>query len=487
MGTTVGDLNDELKGTVEDINAVMGALRSGALAQIELPDINRLEGYTKKQFDSIIALAKEIQQTDFNFLEGQDLLTPDQAAQLIANAKPIFYDLGKEAGYQIAQGITDPKYIQQALQEAAQEGIAGLGYQFMSDVTAQQYASIMPQYQAIRNSIINQGGTSEETGLLTFFKDSTSPVYMKADWKIVQYLLQQILKTEEKQLDGIYNLPSGASFYVPFQAWKMDTETRQAMAGAAGGPVDVNVKSDLQPPVDKFGQYVEEFGGIFAGFIGKYSRENLTRKDEQLINELRLNEKWGKVGSPKEYNPIISPQEQQQQDAYEEFIRRFYAQKVLPKTPYVNEFGQPEGVPPRVPTEAPTLADSIKEAFKLSLPGLSFDLTDTAFAEAISNALAAPIDTLSTTIQNQINSLNSFIEQMKQGLGIGTGTTTPQTSIPQTNIPELKTALNLEVATQTQLIVDGRVLADILKPYLWNDLVTYQNSAGTTAGTFTAV
>jgi len=63
---------------------------------------------------------------------------------------------------------------------------------------------------------------------------------MTKDWAIVQYLLQEILKTEEKQLDGIYNLPSGASFYVPFQALKL-----QPQGGEEGGV------GDLGPAVDK--------------------------------------------------------------------------------------------------------------------------------------------------------------------------------------------------------------------------------------------
>jgi hypothetical protein len=107
---------------------------------------------------------------------------------------------------------------------------------------------------------------------------------MKADWAIVQYLLGEILKTNEKQLDGIYNLPSGASFYVPFQAWKMDTETRQAMATETG-KLDA---SQFNGGVEVFGVYIDRFGNFIQNLAN-----NLTPAQKKEVNTTASEIKFG--------------------------------------------------------------------------------------------------------------------------------------------------------------------------------------------------
>ena len=56
---------------------------------------------------------------------------------------------------------------------------------------------------------------------------------------------------------------------------------------------------------------------------------------------------------------------------------------------------------------------------------------------------------------------------------------TPQTNL-QTEQPPVTTALNLAVDSNIQLIVDGRLLATIVKPFLYQDLIRYMTSAAST-------
>jgi len=157
--------------------------------------------------------------------------------KLIETAEPLFIYLGELFGFYLAEGIVSSDALSEALlslQDQMKIPEQDVGYRFF-DTTQAQMNAIMPQYEAIRQSILAAGGTSTESALLAFFQNSSSPVYMQKDWAIIQYLLSALLKTEqsalktnrdqleaqEKQLEGVYNLPGGASFYVPFDAYAM--------------------------------------------------------------------------------------------------------------------------------------------------------------------------------------------------------------------------------------------------------------------------
>ncbi|MGQ9642362.1 MAG: phage tail tape measure protein, partial [Ignavibacterium sp.] len=173
----------------------------------------------KKQLNALLQEAQSLQDKFFGQLIKLGIYTEEDVKKLKQNAEPIMLKLGEELGLYIAKGIVESNFLTSAFENIKKEGLitSSLDYQFM-DVTYQQFQSIMSQYEAIRAAILKAGGTSEETPLLTFFKDSNSPIYFQKDWKIVQYLLSQILETEKKQLDGIYNLPSEATAWVPFQS-----------------------------------------------------------------------------------------------------------------------------------------------------------------------------------------------------------------------------------------------------------------------------
>ncbi len=295
-----------------------------------------------------------------------------------------------------------------AAMEAANKVATAYEYQFMNNVTEAQYQSIMPEYNKIRGQILNAGGKSEETELLTYFKDSNSPSLMKADWQIVQYLLGEILKTDEKQLDGIYNLPSGASFYVPYQAWKMDTETRQAMGTGETGKLDA---SQFNGGVEVFGVYIDRFGNFIQNLAN-----NLTNAQKKEVNttasEMKFSAKY------KDWN----------------------MQKALQNQPaMVDQYGRP--------TIGPGSSTPIN-------PSLAPNITGTNLFGGLYSPNATPV-----------NPNNIF-----------GGLTNPNS----TAVPPINTNFTLNLNSQTQLIVDGRTLADVIKPYLESDQLSSEGSMNST-------
>jgi hypothetical protein len=63
----------------------------------------------------------------------------------------------------------------------------------------------------------------------------------------------------------------------------------------------------------------------------------------------------------------------------------------------------------------------------------------------------------------------------------------PFGQLPEIKIPNISTALNLNLNTQTQLVVDGQVLANIIKPYLAESLIQYEGSQGSATRDYTMV
>ncbi|MGQ9642795.1 MAG: hypothetical protein ACUVT3_02935, partial [Ignavibacterium sp.] len=54
-------------------------------------------------------------------------------------------------------------------------------------------------------------------------------------------------------------------------------------------------------------------------------------------------------------------------------------------------------------------------------------------------------------------------------------------------IPQVSTNLKLNINSTTQLIVDGKTLASIIKNYIWEDLVKYLNTSTAATQSYTIV
>jgi hypothetical protein len=286
----------------------------------------------------------------------------------------------------------------------------------------------------MRGSILSAGGKSEETPLLTFFKDANSPVLMKADWQIVQYLLGELLKTSEKQLDGIYNLPSGASFYVPYQAWKMDTETRQA--GAAGETTLDSSNFDLSADMFKgdtkiFGVYVDKFGNFVQNLANNLTPEQKSQLNK-VAGEIKFGAKYGDWSG---------------------------TQGLLPNGAGQSKWEGTPGYKPYYPSGEPK------------------------------TGTYEPTPTTETSIGQKI------MEWLTTALGWATGVTgvgasdlpvdssshwNATTGARELEAKPINTNFTLNLNSQTQLIVDGRVLADVIKPYLESDQLSSEGSMNST-------
>jgi hypothetical protein len=286
--------------------------------------------------------------------------------------------------------------------------------------------AIEPKYQQMRAAIQAKGGTSTEEGLLTFYKDSTSPIYMQKDWKLVQYLLQEILNTEEKQLDGIYNLPSGASFFVPFQAWAMTVKS--AIDELVNALNEFELSTGNPEYSEKVSENLEE--KLYGGVAPNLSRVNT----KNTWGNWRMSESFGEFGSE------------------------------LATTP---------------PSTEETAAESLTE------PAITFESASQMFVSAVLMFETAVFKLLGEPVPN--TQVADTAHADRYDLMSTENTTAASTPLTTTEIPDISLTFNLNLNTRTQLVVDGRTLADIVKQYLTSDVEVNEGTSGSTTRSYTFI
>lgn len=134
--------------------------------------------------------------------------------------------------YKVIAGL-DPKFLAEAIKMAGEQGLLSEQSKNVS-VDFQQYKDVdrgTLERLAAQSIQMNQtwktkfGYTGEVGNQIAIAKDGVANP-LKADFKILAMLLEKLVDQGQKQLDGMYNIPDGAYFWVNLAAAKMDRETR---------------------------------------------------------------------------------------------------------------------------------------------------------------------------------------------------------------------------------------------------------------------
>lgn len=386
-------------------------LKQMALTQnIKLPTVINLEDIIDlESFRVVLDKAADLQRQYFESAIGEGIISEANAQALVDSAEPIFIQLGNNLGYHLARGITDTSYITKAFEEVKDKiTTVGIGFQTF-DITRAQMAAIEPRYQAMVQTLTSLGYTLDEQKQIAIFKDGIIEP-MSKDWKIVQYLLQEILDTEKKQLDGIYNLPAGAGFYVPYQTLQLAYQ--KGLNETTGAEV---VKTSLVTAPGKK-TTTEVIKAVTQGVIEGATQE---------ISRAKLRD----IQTEGKYDNIIKEAITKfpQKDDFIEPLRKFSQKDEL----YI--------------PEKETFFDSLKSIFE--------------------------------------NFYDNFITKGGAGAGLGIGGETLNFKEDFRTLFEnlgnkLSTTFNLNLTSTTTLLLDGRVLADVVKNYMYEDMIRYENTAG---------
>ena len=365
------------------------------------------EGTSQAVMQQMIADAQAMQQDYF------DVFVPDKDVQ--ANMLSTFAEIGFQVGdaFQlgVAAGILDPKWLEIIKKQYEEAGkiakdsatknmqISKVGFgseQFgQLDAGVAKYAALLarsfPDYK--QDTTNTQGIISTDNQTKILHGDSLA----------IQLALQDILNVEQKQLDGIYNLPGDSSLWVPFQ-----TMAYAKNAGGSGGGGTATDESKWGTASGRASGQINPMatGEVTMGNTPQAfdpSQWNLKQKDDPYTPPLTSS--TANIG--KEQTSWI--------DRLSQVVDSIFT-KMFPVLP--------AGTPPEYDPDSPSVG------------------------------------------QQQAPDLGS---SLAQSLG----------SI----VSSFSTRLNLDIKTTSQLIVDGRVLAMIIKPYLMEELVKYDSMNATTSKT----
>jgi hypothetical protein len=280
--------------------------------------------------------------------------------------------------------------------------------------------------------------------------------------------MNELIDVNKKQLEGVYNLPTDASFFVPFQGYELGLGDG---AGGLGGAA-----TDLSGAATELDQAAREImdaalalaTDIYDPTLPIISEEAEIFKPGALIGGEKYLEEYDIIGKQ---------------------LARIAGEK------YPEEYG------PTVRGERPALIGGEK------------------YLEEYATTESASIDKFGQSVDsfNQgVDSQMTFFDYLLSLLGIGE-TTTQKQQIPEppkeqptpfggllfpqlitggltefapdfgnildllsqkiSNLSGFSTNLKIASTTTTNLIVDGRLLAEVVKPYLYSDMIRFEDSA----------
>jgi hypothetical protein len=274
---TVGTSDYEVKQLEVNtaLSATVGLLEQYNLVlveQIKLLSTTDVSNYTQADIDSVITRAQEI--TKERYLAT---LPEGEAPNWSEYQKTLDKFVGELFGGKFSGAIsgTMPEDLSAALQEAVSSGtiakrVSDIGFTSF-DLTKEEFATNTAPYDQLMSFLTEQFGykPNPEPSIVTF-SDGTM-AYMNKDWKIVQYLLSQILDTEQKQLEtNLYNFPSGMTAYVPFSA----VNTTLQSGGSGGG--------NLNNFLEKLTAFMSETSPITQDVVGTKNKDQ-----SALLKEFR--------------------------------------------------------------------------------------------------------------------------------------------------------------------------------------------------------
>lgn len=380
------------------------------------------EPMAEADVDLIRQEAQKLQDQFYSDIE----LTDDAIKFITENLEDFAVLIGDSAEnhYETISGI-DQKFwdaAQKILEEAGrlEQKMKGIGFQEF-DVDRAMLERLAEQSIELGQTWKDRFGYdfNEETQIAISNEGIVKP--LKADFKILALLLQKIVDQNQKQLDGQYNIPEGATFWVPLTAaYYRNTQQggmgdleqwleRQLMTSEADTSELNKAGMELQNAAAALLESAAALG--FTIVEGK----NPFRGDVYNRIEEQINEALYPKRTPRFDEEIVT--DTSKKPRFDEEIT------TKPTEWWSGKYGR----------DYSPFLDSIKEFF-----GSIFNLlTSDSITKSMTNGAA------------------------------------------QQNAPVQQSRLDLKMESTTNLIVDGRVLATVMKPFLANDLIKQEATQGT--------
>ncbi len=411
---------DELRGTLA--NLINDTNQQALLSRLEVPNIQGdiTKPLTQQEFGQVNTLAKELQDEFYQgFLQIPDDMYDalrsswDEWAQIVEDSGKTFYETVSEI---------DPQFFQQAMQQLIEQGklssqqTSPFGIQQV-DISSKEAGNLQGTVDYFSNYLSQNfpqyEQNPEDVGII--FNDYVTSV-LHGDNLAIKLALEKLVDLGQKQLDGMYNIPEGATFWVPLTAAYYRPKDQDSLAGGLGEGtgVDSTALDSSASQLSLAAATLQDAGLSLlqstSFFSGQLDTESVAQKKDGFF-----------AGKYSAEDVLEKYQFNKQKDRQYDHLMREYS-----------------GVP---------------------------ESADSRSRESISRPVGGELPGASGAIMNIINNL-----LQKLTGGFSSQAPTQQTS------PQVSARLDLRVDNNTQLMVDGRVLASVISPYLASDMLRLENS-----------
>lgn len=376
------------------------------------------------EYQQVIEVAKQMQD---EFYQGF-LDIPDDLYDSLKDSFEEWAQLVEDSGDTFFQKVSDidPQFFQQALSKLIEEGkiqsqqASPFGIQQLN-ITSQQGANLQSQIdyftQYLSTNFPQYEQKPEEFGVI--FSDYVTDV-LHGDNLAVKLALEKLVEINQKQLDGQYNIPEGATFWVPLTAAYYRPQSQGGMGDINIPELDTNTTATEQNTSalnllgTAFGNMASQFPTYFA------SEKGLTPIPEEL------NLKPGQEGINKTFESAGQQLTQQGLELYQKSER------------------------------------------------------DSTYTPQDGGGFSNFIETLKAGLSAAFQSLTGPLGVLQGAVGEKLGTGSIGARIPDTNVDRTQTTrLDIKFESTTQILLDGRIIATAIKPYLAADLLKLEGSQGT--------
>ena len=465
-------LSDEIDATAKGLENLLPAIQQSTLiteAQTKLlPTVEIPEEVPQEQIPTILENARKFW---MDYLEKSGLTDAEIQAWVAIQQEKILKYSGQILD--IKTNVPD-EFITQA-KEAA--GFGGKQSQWsFTDLRDKLGGANQPSFEQMFTKYAqyaaafkaNVPGFELELSPVTFLLKEGFKT-LDIDMRLFNLAMQDLIDIEkEKNLEGMFNLPSGSTFYVPFDAAALDARSR-----ASGG-------SSIAPSwADQYAPDPEALAGEAKKQLDVTT--TMTRMDEERAEAMQ------RFAERQKYIESQLPTKPDYSDIVIEDIRAKRA-----------ELSNPTPAKPGMGTLVPATPAGVG-----IIQAIVSALTQgQGFQDWFSRVSKNRIDQgqqgsgFWETIKGGDESILKSIQNWWQGItgeNAQTGVTAPAVADTTGLSAELNkltntlskggmsTTLQLDINAQTSLMVDGRVLAMIIKPYLYEDLLRFEGSAGSVA------
>lgn len=253
-GESTAQLEQRQQDLTQQLNEyVQGVQSQQQVNKIKIPAVLYFDKeLSSRELEIVINLAKQIQERELKIAVEEGGVDPSVIDKWKQDVEPWFVYL--EDRYQKVTGV-DQKYFQRALDVAEAAGQVSTTTTPFNITTIDAYRDqFLAAYQKAAGFIKSafpqyQFQDQEAQGVI--FKENVTDV-LHLDNLVTQLALQELIDVNKKQLDGLYNLPAGANFYVPIQTLQYAYNAGLNAGGGVGGGgfAGTGASSNIKPTTE---------------------------------------------------------------------------------------------------------------------------------------------------------------------------------------------------------------------------------------------